>query len=310
MTTTAPKHQTPPALNYEPTTMTVGTLTKSFESGDGPQRDRPQDKKYYIRSLRARSKAYGDYNPAILRPRVVSDRGNGKFWVLDGNGSNHWLEVLFGPDFPVPVYLMTGLTLAQENTIFQQIQRGKHVTRNEQFANDLEFNDASAAYKITKVLQAEGFHTTNQVKNPWGLGATTSEYIYKRYGLSILKTVLDYVKQFFSDDDWKRTNGALVKALAIMIGNEDYDNEVLANALLGVTDADELAHDARGSGGESIVLPRIMKLYHDTAKAKAAKAAVDAGVQPQDVSDQLLHGDAMPDIKDAADNLSGEPTAA
>jgi hypothetical protein len=285
-----PKHLVPPALNYELTTMTVGTLTKSFESGDGPQRDRPQDKKYYIRALRTRSKAYGSYNPAVLRPRVVSDRGNGVYWVLDGNGSNHWLEELFGVDFPVPVYLMKGLTLAEENTIFQQIQRGKHVTRNEQFANDREFNDSSNAYKITKVLDAEGFHTTNQVKDPWGLGATTSEWVYKRYGTSVLKTVLDFVKKFFADDDWKRTNGALVKALALVIGNDDYDNEVLANALLGVADADELAHDARGSGGESIVSPRIEARYAKAAKAKAAKAEAEAG-QPQDVTAGLLAGE-------------------
>jgi hypothetical protein len=273
VTTTKAKHAAAPPLNYEPTTMTVGTLTKSFESGDGPQRDRPQDKKYYIRSLRGRAKAYGTYSPAILRPRVVSDRGGGKFWVLDGNGSNHWLETLFGPDFQVPVYLMKGLTLAQENDIFQQIQKGKHVTRNEQFANDTEFNEQSTAFKITKVLKAEGFRTTNQVKDPWGLGATTSSFVFGRYGAGGLRDVLQLIKTMFKDDDWKRTNGALVKALAIVQGNQDYDRATLAAALTRVADANELSHDARGSGGESVVLPRIYALYAKEAHDRSAAAA-------------------------------------
>jgi hypothetical protein len=272
MTNAKIRYPVAPSLNYEHTTMTVGTLNKSFESGDGPQRDRPQDKKFYIRALKARSKSYGEYNPAVLRPRVVSDRGEGKYWVLDGNGSNHWLEVLFGPDFPVPVYLMSGLTLAQENAIFQQIQKGKHVTRMEQFANDQEFNDKSSAFQIAKILTDEGFHTTNQTKDPWGLGATTSDFVLKSRGAGGLKEVLQLIRTVFREDDWKRTNGALVKALALALGNTDYDRNVLASALLRVADAQELAHDARGTGGHSIVLPRIKQLYAKEVADTAAKA--------------------------------------
>jgi hypothetical protein len=251
----------PPAINYEHTTMTVGTLTKAFETGDGPQRDRPQDKKRYITALRARAKAYGTYNPAILRPRVVSDRGDGKFWPLDGNGSNHWLESLFGPSFSVPVYLLSDLTLAQENEIFQQIQRGKKVTSVEKFVNDREYNESSTAYQVGKVLESEGFYTSSSPRDPWGLGATVVEWVFKARGAGGLKEVLQVIKTVFKDDDWKRTNGSLVKAIAAMHGNADYDHGILAQALLRVSDAGVLSEGARGRGAESIVLPRIEQLY-------------------------------------------------
>lgn len=246
--------------------MRVGTLTKAFESGDGPQRDRPQDKASYIRSLRARSKAYGessaDYNPAVLRPRIVSDRGNGKYWPLDGNGSNHWLEWLFGPDFEVPVYLVKGLSLAEENKIFQQVQKNKKVTTAEQFQNDREFNSDSLAFQIEQILKPLDFHTTNQVKDAWGLGATTSTYVFKRYGAKGLKFTLQAIAALYDGDQWKRTNGAFVKALAIALHNPDYDQGILRNVLLG-TSLEELADNARGSGGESVVLPRIQAAYAD-----------------------------------------------
>lgn len=263
----ARKQQTPSILpaqkNYTLVTMTVGTLTKAFASGDGPQRDRPQDKASYLRSLRARAKAYGkaeDYNPAVLRPRIVSDRGNGKFWPVDGNGSNHWLESLFGPDFEVPVYLVEGLTRSQENQIFQQVQKNKKVTTAEAFQNDREYDVTTIAYKIEQVLKPLGFHTTNQVKDAWGVGATTSIFIQKRYGDSGLRLTLETLMSLYDDTQWKRTNGAFAKALAIVLHNPDYNRGILVNALIDVT-LEDLADNARGSGGESIVLPRIKAAY-------------------------------------------------
>lgn len=259
--TAIPDYAKPPAINYEHTTMTVGTLTKAFEAGDGPQRDRPQDKKRYATALRNRAKAYGTFNPAILRPRVVSDRGEGRYWPLDGNGSNHWLEGLFGPSFPVPVYLLKGLTAEQENEIFQQIQRGKQVTRAEKFANDREFSESSKAYQIGNIMDAEGFRTTASARDPWGIGATVSEWVFDKRGGGGLTEVLQLIKTVFSADDWKRTNGSLIKAIAVLHGNADYDHAILAAALLRVPEAGILSEGARGRGAESIVLPKIEKLY-------------------------------------------------
>lgn len=284
----------PPAINYELTTMAVGTLTKAFESGDGPQRDRPQDKKRYATALRNRAKAYGTYNPAILRPRVVSDRGNGVYWPLDGNGSNHWLEGLFGPSFGVPVYLLHGLSLEQENELFQQIQRGKQVTRMEKFANDREYNESSIAYQIAKIMEAEGFRTTAQVKDPWGIGATISEWIYAKRGGGGLAEVLQLIKTVFSADDWTRTNGSLLKAIASMHGNADYDHATLAAALLRVPTAGVLSEGARGRGSESIVIPRIERLYRLEQADQAAKADPqgEATMSPEEIraaAEQALH---------------------
>lgn len=274
--TAIPDYAKPPAINYEHTTMTVGTLTKAFEAGDGPQRDRPQDKKRYATALRNRARAYGTFNPAILRPRVVSDRGQGKFWPLDGNGSNHWLEGLFGPSFSVPVYLLKGLNLEQENEIFQQIQRGKQVSRVEKFANDREFSESSKAYKIGNIMDAEGFRTTNVAKDPWGIGATISEWILDQRGGTGLTEILQLIKTVFSADDWKRTNGSLLKAIAVLHKNADYDHAILAAALRRVPEAGLLTEGARGRGAESIVVPRIEHYYRLEQADQATAAEISA----------------------------------
>lgn len=264
-----------PAPTYTEGQLPVGVLTNAFKTHDGPQRNRPADSPRWRAILRARSRGYGNYNPVLLRPRIVSDRGNGVYWPLDGNGSNHWLEDEFGPEFPVPVRFLTGLTLAEENRIFLDLQRVKQVTQSERYTSDREFNVESWAYKINKLMNQTGFHITPNTKDPWGIGVTTIRWVHSRYKEQGITTVLGIIAKAFSDDEWQRTNSSLVKAIASLWYQMDYnldvpeytyDHTLLMEVLQGNT-AEELAEGARGAGGEIIVIPRIRERYEELATA-------------------------------------------
>lgn len=256
-------HPEPPKNYTKRENIKVGLLNRNFAMYPGPQRNRPQDSSKYRVSLTGRAKAYGSFSWVLLRDRVVSRRADGVMYPLDGNSSNHWLESLFGPDFEVPCITVDDLTLAQENRIFQRIQDNKKVTPTERYKTDLEYDDSSLAHKIESALP-EGFHITQSPFDPFGLGRTTAEWIVRKYGAKALTETLKVTVGLFSERDAARTNGALVKAIAILLNNADeresYNMEQLLR-LLGATGATALVGQARGNGGEGIVLSVIRDAY-------------------------------------------------
>lgn len=241
----------------------VGVLNHNFAAYPGPQRNRPQDSSRYRASLASRAKAYGSFSWALLRDRVISRRADGVLYPLDGNGSNHWLEDLFGPDFEVPCVVVDDLNLAEENRLFLRLQDIKKVTPTEKYRTDLEYDEGSLAAKIQSALP-EGFHITQSPLDPFGIGRTTAEWIVKKYGVKALAEVLKVVISLFGDQEPARTNSALVKALAVLLNNADeresYDITRLF-PLLQKAGPSALAGYARGNGGEVHVLARIRGLY-------------------------------------------------
>src|ERR1700744_5931957 len=97
------EYETPPTENYEVVYIKVGVLTEFFREEHGPQRDHPDWKPgdKWKDDLKRRGEAYGTYDPLLFPPRIVSRRKDGVLWTLDGNGSNHWVEEKFGPEFEV-----------------------------------------------------------------------------------------------------------------------------------------------------------------------------------------------------------------
>lgn len=250
-----------PPRNYEDTMLPVGILTTAFSSLHGPQRNRPADSARYRASLRARSKAFGDYNPVLLRPRVVSYRSDShQYYTLDGNASNWWLEEKYGPTHLVPCRVMHGLTSAQENRIFQDLQKLKKVTLTEAARADIEFDEGSVAFTVNRVYSEQGFAMGQRTDSATTIGITAGTYVLAIGGEQRLREVLRIIRECFPGDDPRRTNVTMVKALALALGNEEFERERLARALKRAGSW-EIASNAQGRGSESAVLARIKAAY-------------------------------------------------
>lgn len=247
----------------------VGVLNHNFATYPGPQRNRPQDSVRYKAALTGRAKAYGDFRWELLKDRVVSRRADGVLYPLDGNGSNHWLEALFGPDFEVPCVMVGGLALAEENKLFQQLQVNKKVTPTQKYVTDLEYDDKSMAFKIERALP-EKFHISQSKTDAFAVGRTAAEEIVKKYGAKALTETLNAIAAIFRDDEPQRTNGALVKAVAVVLHNADeregYDLDRLFT-LMQRAGAMTLAEQAWGGGAENVVLTRMKEIYTAAASS-------------------------------------------
>jgi hypothetical protein len=261
-----PKTYVTPPRNYtKRENIKVGLLNHNFAAYPGPQRNRPQDSSKYRVSLASRAKAYGPFSWVLLRDRVVSRRADGVLYPLDGNGSNHWLEIMFGPNFEVPCIVVDDLSLPDENRLFQRLQDNKKVTPTERYRTDLEYDQGSLAAKVQQALP-EGFHITQSPLDPFGLGRTTAEWIVRKYGAKALTETLNVTTSLFSEREPARTNGALLRALAVLFNNADeresYDLGRLL-ALLREAGPATLSSYAHGNGGEGLVLIRIRQLYEE-----------------------------------------------
>jgi hypothetical protein len=263
-----------PAVNYEEVMLPVGILTSAFANLHGPQRNRPADSVRWQASLRARSRAYGDYNPVLLRPRVVSYREDTRqYYTLDGNSSNHWLQAKFGPNVLVPCRVLRGLTPAQENRVFQELQKLKRVTPLEAARADVEFDAGSAAFVINKAYEENGFTLGNRTDSAHVLSITAGQYVLSIGGEARLREVLRAIRESFPDDDSRRTNASLVKAIALALGNAEMDREVLLRAMKAAGTW-ELAGAIQGRGSEGAVLARIRAAYDALAQQEDYDALV------------------------------------
>jgi hypothetical protein len=263
------EYPAPPAVNYEEVLLPVGILTAAFANLHGPQRNRPSDSVRWQASLRARSRAYGDYNPVLLRPRVVSYReGTRQYYTLDGNSSNHWLQDRYGPNFLVPCRVLRGLTPSQENRIFQDLQKLKRVTLIEAARADVEFDAGSAAFVINKAYDEAGFTLGNRNDSAFIIAITPGQYVLSIGGEARLRETLRAIRESFPDDDPRRTNASLVKAIALALGNAEMERELLLRAMKAAGTW-ELAGAIQGRGSEGAVLARIRAAYDAQAELEA-----------------------------------------
>jgi hypothetical protein len=250
-----------PPQNYEDTMLPVGILVSAFATLRGPQRNRPEDSVRYLSTLRARAKAFQDYNPVLLRPRVVSYRSDShQYWTLDGNASNHWLHEKFGPNHLVPCRVLRGLTLAQENRIFQDLQRLKKVTLTEAARSDIEFDDGSLAFTVNRMFEEQGFTIGQRTDSATTIGISAGTYVLAIGGEPRLRETLRALRECFPGDDKRRTNVTLVKAVGLALGNAELEHERLMRAMKAAGTW-ELAGAAQGRGSEHAVLAKIRAAY-------------------------------------------------
>lgn len=277
-----------PAPGYDlKNDISVGNMNRTFETERGPQRNRPQDSPRWRSSLTSRAKAYANvgYNPLLVRPRIASYRGDGKYYPLDGNGSNHWYETLFGPGFCPPsgtfivdVRHADGTpNYAAENRIMQDVQIAKNMTLTERFNNDREFDDKSKAYQVNKAVTAAGFFISQRTTDARSLGSTVANKIVSIDPDGLLTETLLCIKKAYPSPadhlevdgsgyqeaakvNYERTNGSFLLATAIMLNRRNTDSARLIRAYQ-VSSLAGLTTGARGRGAEVIVLPRLEAAY-------------------------------------------------
>lgn len=235
--------------------------TMDDENIGGFQRDRGKNGKPPAR-LKTRVKALGpehEFDPRVFTPRLVSQRDDGTYFTIDGNGSNHWVEDLFGPDTKVPCVVLTGLTRAEEADLFEKAQRGRLVTKAVQFAAAVEAERVDAL-EITEILGDFGAEIGTGRK-PGNFGQSAITYIYDKFGAHHLRQVILFIKQNFWDDPHS-TNVGFVKALGDLLSMKGYEANKLSKALTGVQIA--ILLDGASGGGAQTNSLRIMKeKYHN-----------------------------------------------
>lgn len=285
-------YQTPPEPNFKVAfDISVGNMNHTFATEIGPQRNRPADSPKWRSSLANRAKAYANvgYNPLLVRQRIASYRGDGKYYPLDGNGSNHWYEKLFGPTFCPPTGTLVidvrnddgTPNYAAENRIMQDVQVAKNMTVTERFNSDREFDDQSKAYQVNKAVTGEGFFISQRTMDARSLGSTVADKIRTLDPNGLLETTLAFVKETFpsaadsfakvgeegykeaSRHNYERTNGSFLVAVATMLLRPSTDKDRLRRALQSQP-ISVFSDGARGKGAEIIVLPRIESAYERT----------------------------------------------
>ncbi len=219
------------------------------------------------RAVRTRYKKLGDFDPKLLRFREVSRRADGTLACMDGNGSNHWVQELFGPDALVPCKVYEGLTVQQEATMFLGFQRMKLVTKTEQYNAG-----AIAGEQTIMLLQsiaAEFGFDVSAARQPLKVPPFSLEQILKAYGEGTVRRVLRFAKNHYVGDP-KQTTGSFLQGLAAVLVNSDVDEDTLVLALKsqGVTVADLLDHRV-GFAAVKAVSENLRVWYDGYAPAEA-----------------------------------------
>jgi hypothetical protein len=271
----------------------VGLLNHNFATYSGPQRHRPEDSAAYRRSLVSRAARYGSFDWALLTEGVIwemtLDDGSVVLYPLNGNGSNHWLERIFGPEFQRPQKVIPKTVSKRDAMkLFLRLQEMAKVTPVQKYVVETQYDSTSLAARYQRVVESLGFRITNATLDPYGIGRTPCEWIVRQFsvrngdyqpGLDALLITLEHVVDMFpvvlkvEDNakltpeqrvqrklDAKRTNAALLKALAIILCRDNEFTTVSRDEVLNYIEqqgAAKTVGESRGGGGEREVLTRL-----------------------------------------------------
>jgi hypothetical protein len=239
------------------------TSTMNDTTVEGFQRDRGKNGKAPAPLWnRVKELAKVDFDPRIFTPRIISQRDDGTYFTIDGNGSNHWVEQLFdNPNMKVPCVVLTGLTLADEADLFEKAQRGRLVTKAVQFDAAVHAERVDAL-EITEILGDYGA-VVGTGRKPHIFGQSAIRYNYDRNGAAGLRQVIAFIKQNFWDDPYS-SNIGFVKALGDILNMKGYETDKLAQALKGLNIV-ELFPGGSGTGfaAQTSALQGMKTLYHN-----------------------------------------------
>lgn len=234
----------------------VDELTTPVNIGQVPyQRDQGSNGNPPTERLAARAEKYGDYDPRLLRFREVNRRTNGVLATMDGNGSNHWLLMMFGPDYLVPCKVYSDLTVEIEAKMFEGFQHIKQVGLTDRYNADVIAKETTAL-TIQKVFAEKGF--TIGSRSPGRISYSAAQYAMK-VGENHLRKLLDLVS-LFPETDYNRTNSELVKAISDALTREGMDEDALKRTLKSASPK-ALREGKNGYAAHNIAFKNILAIY-------------------------------------------------
>jgi len=233
----------------------VDDLTTPVNTGQVPyQRDQGSNGNPHS-GMEARTAKYGEYDHRILRFREISRRSNGVLAAMDGNGSNHWLRAMFGPDYLVPCKVYEDLTLEEEAKMFELFQHIKQVGFTDRYNADVIAKETTAL-KIKKVFEEYGFNIGS--RSPSKISYSAAKYAMDvGGGEERLRKTIQMVT-IFPDTNYRRTNSELFKAICDVIGSETFTEDSIRNALRGAT-PEELLEGRNGYAAHNKARDNIRK---------------------------------------------------
>lgn len=240
----------PYSIEYIP----VGELTTPVDSGQVPyQRDQGDDGNPPAQ-MAARTAKYGEYDHRILRYREVNRRRDGVLAAMDGNGSNHWLEDMFGYGYLVPCKVYNNLPIEEEAKMFELFQHIKQVSLSDRYNADVIAGE-STALAIQKVFEEEDFSIGSRA--PDKVSYSAAKYAIMLGEADLLRRTIKMVK-VFPQTSRRRTNSELFKAIADALANSNVTDAGVRD-VLAHSEPDDLLEQRNGYAAHSKALENIMR---------------------------------------------------
>jgi hypothetical protein len=236
------------------TFLRVGNLNRAMddETIKGLQRDRGKKGKTPA-AIRRRYGRLRDFDYRVFTPRLVSRRSDGTHFTIDGNGSNHWVEALFGPVFE-------GLALPEEAELFIKAQDGKPVTKMQQFDAEKIYGEETVMLMVKIAGEYDFAIDTKQLAGHVAQSAV--RFVLDNYGDAGLRATFEFIKAHYADDDASYNGGFFMgigQALA-QISNA----QRLALALRGLSST-QIRESKSGYAGRDATRTTCLRLYGEDA---------------------------------------------
>jgi hypothetical protein len=201
--------------------------------------------KGYQRSLNPHKieKMVDEFDPREITAIVVSQRADGRYWVIDGQ---HRLEALkmLGKQI-ILADVRTGMTIPEEAILFVRLNAGTtRVGAWDQFQARLSGNDPVAT-SMYRIMVEHGYHLDRSGNSTKGVAAVRSlEKVYKRGYLPDVMAIISTVWR----SDRRATDGPIVEGLAIFLhsykGQSAFEFERLLD-VLAITPPSEILQRQR-----------------------------------------------------------------
>jgi hypothetical protein len=239
----------------------VGNLNRVMDDDTikGTQRDRGRKGKVPA-AIRRRYGRLRDFDYRVFTPRLVSRRADGTHFTIDGNGSSHWVEALFGPDVSVPCIVFEGLTLAEEADLFIKAQDGKPVTKTQQFAAEQIAGEETAILMVKIAGEYDFTIDPKQLAGHVSQGAV--RFVLDNFGESGLRSTFEFLKANYADDN-DSFNGGFFMGIGQAVA-QVANSQRLGIALRGMP-SKEVRQNKSGFAGRDAARTTALRLYGEDA---------------------------------------------
>lgn len=240
----------------------VGNLNRVMddESIKGTQRDRGR-KGRTPAAIRRRYGRLRDFDYRVFNPRLVSRRTDGTHFTIDGNGSNHWVEFLFGADTLVPCVVFDGLTLAEEADLFIKAQDGKPVTKMQQFEAEKTAGEETTLLMVK--IAGEYDFAIDSKKEAGHVSQSAVRFILDGYGEAGLRATFEFIRAHYANDP-ESYNGGFFMGIGQALARVN-NSQRLALALKGMSSV-QIRESKSGYAGRDATRTVALRRYGEDSE--------------------------------------------